>query len=67
MALWRWDELQAAAKKAGVAWPYATSKRAEFEAYKALIQKFNISEISEDSSERNMSSFEKALFPPTSN
>ena len=62
VALWRWDELRAYAANVSAAWPYASTKRAQFDAFKALYQANNVSQLNEPG--KNITWLEAQLFPP---
>ena len=55
-------ELRAYAANVSVAWPYASTKRAQFDAFKALYQANNVTQLNEPG--QNISWLEAQLFPP---
>ena len=61
VVLFRWDEVQAVATKAAIAWPYNTTKRPQFDEFKRRYQAAGITKL--DERRRDIDWMEKALFP----
>ena len=61
VVLFRWGEVKAYAKQAGVAWPYNATLRPQFDEFKRRYQHLAMSKLDERG--RNITWMEQALFP----